>query len=38
MLGRAALLGCVVLSALVAASPARAEGGCPPGMFPIGGC
>ena len=37
MLGKVALLGGVVLSALVAASPARAEGGCPPGMFPIGG-
>jgi hypothetical protein len=37
MLGRFSLLGCVVLSALVSASPARSEGNCPPGMFPIGG-
>jgi hypothetical protein len=35
MMGRFALLGCVVLSALVATSPAQAEGGCPTGMFPI---
>jgi hypothetical protein len=37
MLGRFALLGCVVLSALISASPAQAEGACPPGMFPVEG-
>ncbi len=36
MLGKVLVLGCVVLSAVVSASPARSEGNCPPGMFPIG--
>ncbi len=37
MLRKVLLMGCVLLSGVVAASPARAEGGCPPGMFPVQG-